>query len=62
MRAIASASGRVGTSRSTSASNGGNSAWDNLEHDQPLTDYGWSSEVQDGCQALERRQSLRANG
>ena len=62
VRAGASASGRAKTARSASACNGGNIAWDNLEHGQPLADHGRSSEVQDGCQALERRQLLRANG
>ena len=35
--------------------------WDNLVHGQLLLD-GRSSEVQDGCQALERKQSFRENG
>ena len=51
----------MGTIRSASASDGGILVWDNLVRGQPLADYGRSTKMQDGCQSLERRQSLWKN-
>ena len=61
MRVVEGASGSVGTIRSASASDGGILIWDNLVRGQPLADYGRSTKMQDGCQSLERRQSLWKN-